>query len=88
MLCPASGLDGITALTPGEIILAVDVPRLEHRETLALAPDAAWAILSDPARIAACLPGVTLLRREGEAVAAQPGLWALIRAWWRGLFRG
>ncbi|MEI6159413.1 MAG: 2Fe-2S iron-sulfur cluster-binding protein [Roseococcus sp.] len=44
---------------------------LEHRETLALPLDAAWAILSDPARIAACLPGMTLLRHEGEAVEGE-----------------
>jgi carbon-monoxide dehydrogenase small subunit len=53
-------------------IAAGDLPnRLTHRETLALAPDAAWAILSDPARIAACLPGMTLLRHEGEAVEGE-----------------
>jgi aerobic carbon-monoxide dehydrogenase small subunit len=45
--------------------------QLEHRETLALPLDAAWAILSDPARIAACLPGMTLLRHEGEAVEGE-----------------
>ena len=45
--------------------------RLTHTETLALPPDAAWAILSDPTRIAACLPGMTLLRHEGEAVEGE-----------------
>jgi carbon-monoxide dehydrogenase small subunit len=45
--------------------------QLEHRETLALPLDAAWAILSDPARMAACLPGMTLLRHEGEAVEGE-----------------
>jgi carbon-monoxide dehydrogenase small subunit len=63
-------------LTPPPAPLAASVPfapsalpnRLTHIETLALPPDAAWAILSDPARIAACLPGMTLLRHEGEAV--------------------
>ena len=45
--------------------------QLQHRETLALPLDAAWSILSDPARIAACLPGMTLLRHEGEAVEGE-----------------
>jgi carbon-monoxide dehydrogenase small subunit len=45
--------------------------RLEHRETLAIPLDFAWAILSDPARIAACVPGMTLLRHEGEAVEGE-----------------
>ncbi|MBB3898536.1 2Fe-2S iron-sulfur cluster-binding protein [Roseococcus suduntuyensis] len=45
--------------------------RLEHAETLALAPDAAWAILSDPARAVSCLPGARLLHREGEAIAGE-----------------
>nr|WP_249732358.1 SRPBCC domain-containing protein [Roseococcus sp. SDR] len=51
---------------------SADLPnRLTHSETLALSPDAAWAILSDPARIAACVPGMTLLRHEGEAVEGE-----------------
>jgi len=45
--------------------------RLEHQETIALGLDEAWAILSDPARVAACLPGARLLRQEGEAVEGE-----------------
>lgn len=66
-------------LTPAPAPLAVptiaapaDLPnRLTHSETLALSPDAAWAILSDPARIAACVPGMTLLRHEGQQVEGE-----------------
>lgn len=45
--------------------------RLEHRETIALGLDEAWAILSDPARVAAGLPGARLTRRDGEAVEGE-----------------
>ena len=44
---------------------------LENQETLALPLEAAWAILSDPARIAECVPGMRLLRHEGEAVEGE-----------------
>jgi len=44
---------------------------LEHKETLAIPLDSAWAILSDPARIAACVPGMRLLRHEGDAVEGE-----------------
>ena len=47
------------------------VNRLTHREGLTIPPDAAWAVLADPARIAACLPGMVLLRHEGEAVEGE-----------------
>jgi len=41
---------------------------LEHHENTAIPLDAAWSILPDPARIAACVPGMRLLRYEGELV--------------------
>nr|WP_240655169.1 SRPBCC domain-containing protein [Rhodovarius crocodyli] len=45
---------------------AVELPnRIEHRETLSVPLPAAWAILSDPAKVAACLPGAVLTRHEG-----------------------
>jgi aerobic carbon-monoxide dehydrogenase small subunit len=44
---------------------------LTHSEALSLPPDAAWAVLSDPARVAACLPGARVLRHEGEAIAGE-----------------
>ncbi len=53
---------------PSETALA---HHLEHQETLAIPLDAAWAILSDPARIAQCVPGMRLLRHEGEAVEGE-----------------
>jgi len=42
--------------------------RLTHSQPIALPLDQAWAILSDPARAAACLPGASLTRHDGEAV--------------------
>ncbi len=59
------------ARTASALSIAALPNQLKHRETLALPLDAAWAILSDPARIAACLPGMTLLRHEGEAVEGE-----------------
>ena len=44
---------------------------LEHREALAIPLDAAWQVLSDPARIAECVPGMRLIRHEGEAVEGE-----------------
>ncbi|UPY35708.1 2Fe-2S iron-sulfur cluster-binding protein [Sediminicoccus sp. KRV36] len=59
--------------------LAVNAPpvdaalpnHLEHRETLAIPPDVAWLILSDPARIADCVPGMRLIRHEGTLVEGE-----------------
>lgn len=48
--------------------------RLEHQETIALGLDEAWAILSDPARVAACLPGARLIHQDGEAVEGEVGV--------------
>jgi len=45
--------------------------RLTHSEALALSPEAAWHALSDPARIAACLPGARVTRTEGEAIEGE-----------------
>ena len=45
--------------------------QLEHREALAIPLDAAWQMLSNPARIAQCVPGMRLLRHEGEAVEGE-----------------
>lgn len=44
---------------------------LLHRETLAIPLDAAWTILSNPARIAACVPGMVLLQHEDETVKGE-----------------
>jgi len=44
---------------------------LDHSERLALPLDQAWAILSDPASIAGCIPGARLTRQEGEAVEGE-----------------
>jgi carbon-monoxide dehydrogenase small subunit len=63
----------VTAFEPGAPAIAVPLlsNRLEHTVPLGLGVDAAWAVLSDPARIAACLPGVRLLRHEGETVEGE-----------------
>lgn len=46
-----------------------DLPnQLSYAQPIALPLDEAWAILSDPARAAACLPGASLIRHDGEAV--------------------
>ena len=42
--------------------------RIAHSQPIALPLADAWAILSDPARAAACLPGASLTHHEGEAV--------------------
>lgn len=46
-----------------------DLPnRIAQSQPIALPLAQAWAILSDPTRAAACLPGASLSRHEGEAV--------------------
>nr|MCU0889873.1 2Fe-2S iron-sulfur cluster-binding protein [Rubritepida sp.] len=48
--------------------------RLTHEEVLRLSPDEAWAVLSDPARLVACLPGARLTERDGESLAGEIAL--------------
>lgn len=59
---------------PAGLAMASNAPLpngLQHREALNIPPEAAWAILSDPARIAACLPGMVLTRHDGAAVEGE-----------------
>ncbi|WP_424811177.1 2Fe-2S iron-sulfur cluster-binding protein [Roseococcus sp. YIM B11640] len=48
--------------------------QLTHRVELAIPLETAWAILSNPARVAACLPGARLLHQQGEAVDGEVSL--------------
>lgn len=55
--------EGRPAAAPGAL-----PNQLSHTQPIALPFDQAWAILSDPARAAACLPGATLDRHENDTV--------------------
>lgn len=66
---PRREAPAVAALMLATVAPAVELPnRIEHQEALAVPLEAAWAILSDPARIAACLPGAALTRHEGAVL--------------------
>jgi len=44
---------------------------LTFRQSFALAPDALWAALQDPAQLVSCVPGATLTSLDGEAIGGE-----------------
>ena len=65
---PGATPRGVPGTVP-DIAPAADLPnRISHTQPVALPLADAWAILSDPQRAAACLPGASLTRHEGEIV--------------------